>query len=189
MQCHTQWSFGVTCWEVFSLGRTPYPSIPGHELVNVISSGVRLEKPSLCPQPVYVLPVCIKAHTVIIMIASRDQCYLGTIWLHIAGSCCQEIVLHSLNLAHSFQTSGKNIIHTYDSVTCLETVTTINTQYVSAVLCFVPPASLLSSDVILLISICTCICGRVATGSYVRLSKRGFHYRVLLICDAVCQVQ
>ena len=120
---------------------------------------------------------------------SHDQCYLGTVWLHVAGSCCQEIVLHSLNSAHSFQTSGKNIMHTYDSVTCVETVTTINTQYVSAVLWFVPPASLLSSDVILLISICTCICGRVATGSYVRLSKRGFHYRVLLICVAVCQVQ
>ena len=83
---------------------------------------------------------------------------LGMNWLQVAESCCQEIVLHSPNLAHSFQTSGKNIVHTHDTVTCLETVTKINSQYVPAVVCDVPPASLLISYVILLLN-----CGRVVT--------------------------
>ena len=46
---YMQWSFGVTCWEVFSLGRTPYPAIDNSDIFNYISSGKRLLKPSLCP--------------------------------------------------------------------------------------------------------------------------------------------
>ena len=45
----SQWSYGVTCWEVFSLGRSPYPGIENHEILQHISSGGRLQKPSLCP--------------------------------------------------------------------------------------------------------------------------------------------
>ena len=47
--CSSQWSYGVTCWEVFSLGRSPYPGIENHEILQHISSGGRLKKPSLCP--------------------------------------------------------------------------------------------------------------------------------------------
>ena len=52
--CILQWSYGVTCWEVFSLGRTPYPTVPNDEIFKCISSGRRLEKPVLCPEEVYV---------------------------------------------------------------------------------------------------------------------------------------
>ena len=72
---------------------------------------------------------------------------------------CQELLPEDCptfsNLAHSFQTSWKSI---YNTVTCLETVTKMNSQYVPAVVCDVPPASLLISDVILLL-----ICGSVVT--------------------------
>ena len=43
-----QWSYGVTCWEVYSLGRTPYPTIPNEELLEFIDKGNRLSKPELC---------------------------------------------------------------------------------------------------------------------------------------------
>ena len=46
----SQWSYGVTCWEVFSLGRSPYPGIENHEILQHISSGGRLNKPTLCPE-------------------------------------------------------------------------------------------------------------------------------------------
>ena len=46
---HVQWSYGITCWEVFSLGRTPYPSIPNHEILKHIDDGNRPPKPDLCP--------------------------------------------------------------------------------------------------------------------------------------------
>ena len=45
----TQWSYGVTCWEVFSLGRSPYPGIENHEILEHISGGGRPKKPALCP--------------------------------------------------------------------------------------------------------------------------------------------
>ena len=45
-----QWSYGVTCWEVFSLGRSPYPGIENHEILQHISTGERLRRPSLCPE-------------------------------------------------------------------------------------------------------------------------------------------
>ena len=40
-----QWSFGVTCWEVFSLGKTPYPGVEPFSLIRYLESGKRLEKP------------------------------------------------------------------------------------------------------------------------------------------------
>ena len=45
-----QWSYGVTCWEVFSLGRTPYPTVPNSDIFTFISGGRRLDRPSLCPE-------------------------------------------------------------------------------------------------------------------------------------------
>ena len=43
-----QWSFGVTCWEVFSLGCVPYPTIANSEVVDYLMNGHRLSKPALC---------------------------------------------------------------------------------------------------------------------------------------------
>ena len=46
---YMQWSYGITCWEVFSLGRTPYPTIPNHEILKYLDEGNRPSKPDLCP--------------------------------------------------------------------------------------------------------------------------------------------
>jgi len=40
-----QWAFGVTCWEVFMAGRTPYPAVDPTSLLKMLESGQRLEKP------------------------------------------------------------------------------------------------------------------------------------------------
>ena len=47
-----QWSYGVTCWEVFSLGRGPYPGVDNAEITDYISNGNRLKQPPLCPDDV-----------------------------------------------------------------------------------------------------------------------------------------
>ena len=41
-----QWSFGVTCWEVFSLGKTPYAGLDPYSIVMFLERGERLKKPS-----------------------------------------------------------------------------------------------------------------------------------------------
>ncbi|XP_075559281.1 tyrosine-protein kinase receptor torso-like [Dermacentor variabilis] len=44
------WSFGVLLWEVASLGATPYPGVANHQLLDLLTTGHRLEKPASCPQ-------------------------------------------------------------------------------------------------------------------------------------------
>ena len=43
-----QWSFGVVCWEVFSLGKQPYAAVEHQNILQHIESGNRLPKTSLC---------------------------------------------------------------------------------------------------------------------------------------------
>ena len=40
-----QWSYGVTCWEVFSGGKTPYPGIHPVDLPRKLDTGYRMERP------------------------------------------------------------------------------------------------------------------------------------------------
>lgn len=47
------WSFGVTLWEMFSLGEPPYGDIRGVDAIELIESGQRLQKPPKCPENVY----------------------------------------------------------------------------------------------------------------------------------------
>ncbi|XP_061921002.1 tyrosine-protein kinase receptor UFO isoform X1 [Entelurus aequoreus] len=47
------WSFGVTMWEIASLGRTPYPGVQNHELLNLLLSGHRLRQPDDCDHKLY----------------------------------------------------------------------------------------------------------------------------------------
>ena len=41
-----QWSFGVTCWEVFCGGRIPYPGVAPVDLPKLLEEGIRLDYPS-----------------------------------------------------------------------------------------------------------------------------------------------
>ncbi|XP_051509589.1 ephrin type-A receptor 3-like isoform X1 [Myxocyprinus asiaticus] len=38
------WSFGITMWEITSRGRTPYPGVPNHELLDLLECGHRLKQ-------------------------------------------------------------------------------------------------------------------------------------------------
>ena len=59
-----QWSFGVTCWEIFSTAKTPYPGIHPTSLIAQLENGERLPKPynAACCDSMYViiLDVCTK---------------------------------------------------------------------------------------------------------------------------------
>lgn len=47
------WSFGVLLWEVMSMGYMPYPGRGNQEVMQLVTSGGRLEPPANCPGPVY----------------------------------------------------------------------------------------------------------------------------------------
>uniref|UniRef100_UPI0037E9002C ephrin type-A receptor 2 n=1 Tax=Semicossyphus pulcher TaxID=241346 RepID=UPI0037E9002C len=47
------WSFGITMWEILSRGRTPYPGVHNHELLELLQSGFRLKPPEECDDKLY----------------------------------------------------------------------------------------------------------------------------------------
>eukprot|EP00731_Ephydatia_muelleri_P030187 Em0021g710a len=51
------WSFGVTCWEVFTVGSGPYPGLDPCDLPTFLRNGRRLEKPqnAACSETMYSL--------------------------------------------------------------------------------------------------------------------------------------
>ena len=43
--CFLQWAYGVTCWEVFTGGKTPYPGISPADIPRQLAIGYRLQNP------------------------------------------------------------------------------------------------------------------------------------------------
>ena len=42
---YIQWAYGVTCWEIFTGGKVPYPGINITDLPGLLVNGERLQKP------------------------------------------------------------------------------------------------------------------------------------------------
>ncbi|XP_019862093.1 PREDICTED: tyrosine kinase receptor Cad96Ca-like [Amphimedon queenslandica] len=51
------WSYGVLCWEVFSLSRVPYPGLDPVGVVELLDTGGRLHTPNneACSKEIYSL--------------------------------------------------------------------------------------------------------------------------------------
>ncbi|KAJ8281716.1 hypothetical protein COCON_G00042350 [Conger conger] len=47
------WAFGVLMWEVYTLGRMPYERLNNTDIVNKVSSGLRLYRPQLAKEAIY----------------------------------------------------------------------------------------------------------------------------------------
>ncbi|XP_064618280.1 tyrosine-protein kinase receptor UFO-like [Liolophura sinensis] len=51
--CTDVWSYGVTVWEIFTLGKVPYPELENAQVLPELEKGQRLSKPDTCPDAVY----------------------------------------------------------------------------------------------------------------------------------------
>ncbi|XP_065677586.1 uncharacterized protein LOC105849839 isoform X2 [Hydra vulgaris] len=47
------WSFGVVLFEIITLGGTPYPTITNNELLALLKSGYRMDRPGNCSEQMY----------------------------------------------------------------------------------------------------------------------------------------
>lgn len=54
MPCLSQWAFGVTLWELMTLGQTPYVDIDPFEMSAYLKDGYRIAQPINCPDELYV---------------------------------------------------------------------------------------------------------------------------------------
>lgn len=54
------WSYGVTCWEIFSYGAQPYGMLSNLDIRELVISGKRLERPEDCPEIIFdqLIKVC-----------------------------------------------------------------------------------------------------------------------------------
>ncbi|BFF94488.1 uncharacterized protein DMAD_12106 [Drosophila madeirensis] len=53
------WAFGVLCWELITLGASPYPGIAPQNLWSLLKTGYRMERPDNCSEAVYsILRTC-----------------------------------------------------------------------------------------------------------------------------------
>lgn len=57
------WSYGISLWELFSEGRTPYPGMTNVQTMEKVAAGYRMEKPAFCSDEIYQLMMdCWKAN-------------------------------------------------------------------------------------------------------------------------------
>ncbi|XP_062513344.1 fibroblast growth factor receptor 4-like [Corticium candelabrum] len=57
------WSFGVLLWEIFSMGKIPYPSVDAVAMRDALERGLRLDKPKECIGPIYDLMLRCTSHS------------------------------------------------------------------------------------------------------------------------------
>lgn len=56
------WSFGVVLWEIFTFGKQPWYELANHEVIQRVTEGKILTKPTTCPSQVYeIMLTCWKA--------------------------------------------------------------------------------------------------------------------------------
>ena len=48
-----RWSFGILLYEIVTLAATPYPSIGAEQLLKILNTGYRMEKPKHCHRSLY----------------------------------------------------------------------------------------------------------------------------------------
>lgn len=51
------WSFGITLWELFTLGKKPYENVRTKDVPMLLEKGERLQQPSMCTIDVYMIMV------------------------------------------------------------------------------------------------------------------------------------
>nr|XP_047145200.1 fibroblast growth factor receptor 4-like isoform X1 [Hydra vulgaris] len=51
--CSDVWSYGIVLFEIVTLGGTPYPTIPNCELLTLLKSGYRMNRPENCSEQMY----------------------------------------------------------------------------------------------------------------------------------------
>ncbi|XP_067144566.1 NT-3 growth factor receptor-like isoform X2 [Centruroides vittatus] len=49
------WSYGVVLWEIFTFGKQPWYELSNHEVIQQVTNGKLLSKPSRCPEEVYTI--------------------------------------------------------------------------------------------------------------------------------------
>ena len=50
--CFCSWSFGVTLWELVTVGGSPYGEIQPEDLYGQLQGGMRMPRPTHCAQEV-----------------------------------------------------------------------------------------------------------------------------------------
>lgn len=51
------WSYGITLWEMFSLGEQPYGEMNGSQVIQLVENNRRLAQPKHCPNKVYAIMI------------------------------------------------------------------------------------------------------------------------------------
>lgn len=68
------WSFGILLWEIVTLGSTPYPGVSTGDLLPLLKSGYRMEKPTNCSKELLVnKKLCIKSCFICFFIVSGTR--------------------------------------------------------------------------------------------------------------------